>query len=361
MIFKSLAKEPLARISLIILAVLYTTIIFADFIAPYPPELQNAQAGYAPPSKIYLDWSKGFYLHPRRLELNLETYKKETIENKSERYYLQFFKQGKLVSLNCLGDAVNAVLGSDSDVGSKSQWYQLCSSQEGLNFLGTDQLGRDLLSRLIYGGRPSLSIGFIGLLIAFPLGILYGGISGFFGSWIDNLMMRLAEAIMSLPSFYLLIILSALMPANLDNVQRFTIITIILSFISWAGLSRVVRGQVLSIKEQEFIEAAKSIGQSNIVIIVKHLIPHTFSYLVIAATLSVPAFIIGESALSFLGLGINQPDPSWGNILAEGKELSNILTRPWLMWAPAMLIFASVFSFNMIGDRLRDVLDPKLD
>ena len=137
------------------------------------------------------------------------------------------------------------------------------------------------------------------------------------------------------------------------------IITFILSFISWAGLSRVVRGQVLSIKEREHVESAKSIGQKNIEIIIKHVVPHTFSYLIVAATLAVPSFIIGESALSFLGLGINQPDPSWGNILAEGKELSNILTRPWLLWAPSILIFGSVFAFNMIGDRLRDVLDPK--
>lgn len=331
MILKSLFKEPLARVSIIILLVLYSCIIFADFLAPYNPNSQNPFAGYAPPSKIHFDGIKP-YVHKRSFKLNPETFKKDVLEDKSTKHYLKFFQNGKLISV-------------------KEPGY--------IYLIGTDQLGRDLLSRLIYGGRPSLTIGFIGLLIAFPLGILYGGISGFFGSWIDNLMMRIAEAIMSLPGFYLLIILSAIMPANFSNIQRFMIITFILSFISWAGLSRVVRGQVLSIKEREFVESAKSIGQPNFEIIVKHVVPHTFSYLIVAATLAVPSFIIGESALSFLGLGINQPDPSWGNILAEGKELSNILTRPWLLWAPAILIFASVFAFNMIGDRLRDVLDPK--
>ncbi len=224
--------------------------------------------------------------------------------------------------------------------------------------LGTDQLGRDLLSRLIYGARPSLSIGFLGLLIAFPIAIVFGGISGFAGGFVDNIMMRIAEAIMSLPGLYLLIILSSILPASLSNTQRFLMITIILSFISWAGLSRIIRGQILSLKSKEFIFAAKSIGERPSMIIIKHLIPHTASFLIIAATLAIPGYIVGESALSFLGLGINQPDPSWGNILAEGKELSNILTRPWMIWTPALLIFASVLSFNLIGDELRDILDP---
>lgn len=333
-VFKSTLKDPLARISILILTLLYILISFASFFAPYEPNYQNPLAGYSPPTKIYLDGFKGAYVHASKLVLNTETYHKELVEDKSQKYYLKFFQKGKLVSVE---------------------------KPANIYLFGTDQIGRDLLSRLIYGGRPSLTIGFIGLLIAFPLGILYGGISGYFGSWVDNIMMRVAEAIMSLPSFYLLIILSAILPANLNNIQRFTIITVLLSFISWAGLSRVVRGQVLGIKEREYIEAAESIGQNKFVIIIKHIVPQTFSYLIVAATLAVPSFIIGESALSFLGLGINQPDPSWGNILAEGKELSNILTRPYLMWLPALLIFVSVFSFNMIGDRLRDVLDPKFN
>ena len=305
--------------------------MLAGYIAPYDPNALDTKAGYSKPSKIHLD-TKGLYVYQQKQVVNKELLKKETIEIKSNKYYIKFFNNGKLFQVEAPAKVF---------------------------LLGTDSLGRDLFSRLLFGSRPSITIGFIGLLIAFPLGILYGGISGFFGGWVDNLMMRLAEAIMSLPSFYLLIILSALLPANLSNFQRFAMITFILSFISWAGLSRIIRGQVLAIREKEFIESAKSIGLPALENIVKHLIPHTFSFLIIAATLSVPSFIIGETSLSFLGLGINQPDPSWGNILAEGKDLANILTRPWLIWSPALLIFFTVLSFNILGDALRDYFDPK--
>jgi peptide/nickel transport system permease protein len=219
--------------------------------------------------------------------------------------------------------------------------------------------GRDIFSRILHGGRPSLTIGFIGLLIVFPLGLLYGGISGYYSGAIDNLMMRVAEALMSLPYFYVIVILASILPATLTNAQRFILITVILSFVGWAGFSRIIRGQVLSIKEEEFVLNAKAIGMNDIKIITKHILPQTASFIIIAITLSIPGFIVGESALSFLGLGITQPDPSWGNILAEGKELSNMITRPWLLLLPSICIFISVLSFNLLGDKLRDLLDPK--
>ncbi len=318
-----------------VLLLLYLTIFFASFLAPYDPLYQNPDSGYAEPTKIYWDLS-GPYVYQQAYRLNPNNFKKESVEIKEnaggKKYHIQFFHEGKLLSVK---------------------------QPANLYILGTDRIGRDLLSRLIYGAIPSLTIGFIGILIAFPVGVIYGAVSGFFGGVVDNLMMRVAEAIMSLPSFYLLIILSAILPASLSNFQRFAMITFILSFISWASLARIIRGQILSLKEKEFIEASRAIGQNYFMIIVKHLVPHTLSFLIVAVTLSIPGFIIGESALSFLGLGINQPDPSWGNILAEGKDLSNILTRPWIIWAPSLLIFAAVFSFNVLGDYLRDVLDPK--
>ncbi len=322
-------------ISSLILVLLYLTILFANFLAPYDPLYQNPDSGYAEPTKIYWDLG-GPYVYEQAYRLNTSNFKKESVEIKEnaggKKYHIKFFQNSKLLSVD---------------------------NPATLYILGTDRIGRDLLSRLIYGAIPSLTIGFIGILIAFPIGVLYGAISGFFGGAVDNLMMRVAEAIMSLPSFYLLIILSAILPASLNNFQRFAMITFILSFISWASLARIIRGQILSLKEKEFIESARSIGQNYFMIIIKHLVPHTLSFLIVAVTLSIPGFIIGESALSFLGLGINQPDPSWGNILAEGKDLSNILTRPWIIWAPSLLIFAAVFSFNVLGDYLRDRFDPK--
>jgi peptide/nickel transport system permease protein len=334
---KSLIKElfanKLALLAAASLIILYFFMVSASFIAPYDPLERNPIAGSVAPSRIYLD-SQGLYIYNRVYEVDNSSYEKKSKELHSDKFYIKFLRDAKLFSVE------------------KPAYIYL---------LGTDSIGRDLFSRLIYGSIPSLTIGFLGLIIAFPLGVLYGGISGYLGGRIDNLMMRVAEAIMSLPSFYLLVILSAILPASLNNFQRFAMITFILSFISWAGLARIIRGLVLSIKEKEFIESARSVGQKDFMIVVKHLIPHTFSFLIVAITLSIPSFVIGESALSFLGLGINQPDPSWGNILAEGKELSNILTRPWLIWAPSLLIFLTVFSYNILGDFLRDFFDTKLD
>jgi peptide/nickel transport system permease protein len=328
---QKILKNKLTLIAVFFLISIYSLMFLASFIAPYDPNELHSAYGYIKPTQIHLD-QKGLYVYRSEQYVDKELLLKKSIEKKDKKYYLEFFKNKKIIQVQSPGE---------------------------LFLLGTDSLGRDLFSRLLFGARPSLTIGFISLIIAFPLGLLYGGISGYFGGRIDNLMMRLAEAIMSLPSFYLLIILSALLPANLSNFQRFAMITFILSFISWASLARIIRGQVLAIKEKEFIESAKAIGLGNLATIVKHLIPHTYSFVIISATLAVPGFIIGETALSFLGLGINQPDPSWGNILAEGKELSNILTRPWLIWSPAVLIFFTVFSFNLIGDSLRDYFDPK--
>jgi peptide/nickel transport system permease protein len=224
--------------------------------------------------------------------------------------------------------------------------------------LGTDINGRDVFSRLLFGGRISMTIGFLALFILFPIGLLYGGISGYLGGKTDAIMMRFAEAIMSIPSFYLLIILASILPSGMTSTQRFLLIVIILALIGWAGFARVVRGMVLSIKTQDYVESAKSIGASNLRIIIKHILPQTTSFVIVAMTLSIPSYILSESGLSFLGLGIQQPDASWGNMLKEAQEFTNILYRPWLL-TPGFLIFVSVLTFNVIGDTIRDILDPK--
>ena len=223
---------------------------------------------------------------------------------------------------------------------------------------GCDINGRDNFSRLLYGGQVSLTIGFLALFISFPIGLIYGGIAGYLGGKTDMIMMRFAEAIMSIPSFYLLIILAAILPSGMTSSQRFLLITIILALIGWAGFSRVVRGMVLSIKTQDYVKAARSIGASRARIILKHILPQTSSYVIIAITLSIPGYILAESGLSFLGLGIQQPDASWGNMLKEAQEFTNIMYRPWLL-TPGFLIFVAVLSFNLIGDTIRDILDPK--
>ena len=348
-ILDKLSKDKISKVCLILLITIYSFVLLSGFIAPYDPNVRDTKASYLPPSTIYFfDNNKPSipFIYKRTYSFDKDNFKKIVKEDKTKKIYLKLFAQGDPCKL--LGIIpYNIHLFGTSDKNIRVYLF------------GTDRNGRDILSRILYGGLPSLTIGFVGLLIVFPLGLLYGGISGYYGGAIDNLMMRIAEAIMSLPYFYLIVVLASILPANLSNSQRFLMITVILSFVSWAGLSRVIRGQVLSIKEEEYVLAGKAMGQNDINLIIKHILPQTASYVIIAATLSIPGFIIGESALSFLGLGITQPDPSWGNILAEGKELSNMLIRPWLLLAPAFCIFVSVLSFNLVGDKLRDILDRR--
>ncbi|MBE7702534.1 MAG: ABC transporter permease [Cyanobacteria bacterium SIG28] len=347
-IIEKIFKDKFAKIAFIVLAVLYLLILFADFIAPYTNTYSNRNMSYAPPSQVYTIDENGKFSRPYTYNLirEYEPALMQTIykQDRSQKYYIKLFVKGEKYKFLGLIPSDRHLFGVDNG----------CE----LHLLGTDINGRDVFSRLLFGGRISMTIGFLSLFIVFPIGLLYGGISGYFGGIVDILMMRFAEAVMAIPSFYLLIILAAILPSGMTSIQRFCLIIVILALIGWAGFARVVRGMVLSIKKEDFISAEKTMGASNLRIILKHILPQTTSYVIIAMTLSVPSYILAESGLSFLGLGIQQPDASWGNMLKEAQEFTNILYRPWLL-TPGILIFIAVLSFNLLGDAIRDFLDPK--
>ena len=347
-VLQQLWKDKFARFALIILGLIYLALFLADFITPYTKDFSDRTMAYVPPSKVFTIDQNGKLSKPYTYnyirEFNPQTLEIEYNLDRSQKHYIKFFSQGEPYKFLGLIPMKRHLVTTDAN--------------GRLFLLGTDINGRDVFSRLLFGGRISMTIGFLALFVLFPIGLLYGGISGYFGGKIDMIMMRFAEAVMSIPSFYLLIILASILPSGMTSTQRFLLIVIILALIGWAGFARVVRGMVLSIKNQEYMQAAQSIGASKMRIITKHILPQTTSFVIVAMTLSIPSYILSESGLSFLGLGIQQPDASWGNMLKEAQEFTNIVYRPWLL-TPGFLIFVSVLAFNLIGDTIRDVLDPQ--
>ena len=347
-VLQQLWKDKFSRISLLVLGIIYIALFLADFIAPYTKDFSDRTMAYVPPSKIFTITPEGRLSKPYTYNY-IREFDNDKLEikyslDRSKKHYIKFFAKGQPYKF--LGIIpMNRHLVTTDNTGR-------------LFLLGTDINGRDVFSRLLFGGRISMTIGFLALFVLFPIGLLYGGISGYFGGKVDMIMMRFAEAIMSIPSFYLLIILASILPSGMTSTQRFLLIVIILALIGWAGFARVVRAMVLSIKNQEYVQAAKAVGASKLRIIIKHILPQTTSFVIVAMTLSIPSYILSESGLSFLGLGIQQPDASWGNMLKEAQEFTNILYRPWLL-TPGFLIFVSVLAFNVIGDTIRDILDPQ--
>jgi peptide/nickel transport system permease protein len=344
--FKSPWANPAICFNFLVILFLYCLAIFADFICAWQPTAAPVQrVSYQPPSQIRFSLTNGFYFHPYKVSIDDSTFQRSFQPNTSKICRVDFFVQGSEYNLGLFESKLHLV-------GSRN-------CPDDLHFIGTDKLGRDYFARLLFGLRPSLLTGILGILISFPLGILYGTIAGYKGGPTGELMMRFVEVILSLPTLYLLVILAAILPPSLSNLERLSLITIILSFIGWAGLARVVRGQVLSVIKREFVQAAYLIGAPSWKIILREVIPQLSSYLIIAAALSFPGYILGETSLSFLGLGINQPDPSLGNILAEGRELSNLFLRPWLAIGPSLVLVLLTWCFNSLGDQLRDIYDPK--
>ena len=346
LIWWSFRRHKLAVIAAPVLGVLYLLAIFSEFIAPYTARERFAELLQAPPHSIHFVAPEGGLQRPfvygYRRERDPETFRRHFVEEHTERYPIRLFVRGSEYKFWGLirGD------------------LHLFGAPGGQVFLfGTDHLGRDLFSRVVYGARISLTIGLVGVALSLFLGVLLGGISGYFGGLVDNVVQRIIDVLISIPTIPLWMVLAAALPPNWSVPKTYFAITIILSIIGWTSLARVVRGKFLSVRGEDFVTAAKLAGTGEGVIIAKHLVPSFLSYIIVSLTLAIPNMILGETALSFIGIGMLPPAVSWGVLLQDAQDVQAIAHSAWLL-IPVLFVIITVLMFNFLGDGLRDAADP---
>ena len=341
-------KHKLAVISLVGLLILYLLCVFADFFAPYDTLERFKDFNDAPPTVIHFSDENGAisrpFVYARVQQLDTTTFKYQYTDDTSTKHYVGFFVPSDPYNL----------------LGFIPMQIKLFGVEDGnvpLFIFGTDHLGRDLFSRILFAGRISLFIGLGGVFLTFLLGAFFGGISGYYGGVIDEIIQRIIEVLISVPDIPLWIALSAALPRDWNTIKIYFAITIILAIRGWTGLARVVRGKIISLRTEEFALAAKAAGASDRRIIFVHLLPAFSSYLIVHITLAIPGMILGETALSFLGLGSAPPQPEWGYMLNSLRGA--IYTQPWVAVLPGFLIFATSMACNLVSDAVRDALDIK--
>lgn len=343
-------RHRLALVGGGILMFLYLLAAFCEFISPYTPEQRNARAINAPPMEIrFFDADGGFHLRPfvydLELTINPDTWMREYEEDTSTRYELRFFDRGAPYEFWGL-------------IAAERHLFSIEQGSTGyIHWLGTDSLGRDMFTRILYGARVSLSIGIVGVGLTLFLGILLGGFAGYLGGIADNVVQRMTEVLQSIPTLPLWMALSAALPVAWSPITTYFGVTIILSLFGWTTLARQVRGRFLAMREEDFVIAARLMGANDGRIVFRHMLPSFSSHIITTATLAVPAMILGETALSFLGIGLRAPVVSWGVLLQQAQNYQVIVMTPWLL-LPGAFIVVTVISFNLLGDGLRDAADP---
>ena len=341
-------KNRLAVLGMWVLVVFYGLALFCDFLAPYDPHRRFEGNVYAPPGRLHLRapggaWSGPFVYRLTRTT-DPRTFERKYVEDAAVAYPIRLFARGDPYKLWGLV---------------RTDIHFFGTGPEGAPFflLGSDSMGRDLFSRILHGSRISLSIGLVGVFMSLAIGLILGGVSGFYGGTVDNVLQRLIELIRSIPTVPLWMGLAAALPRNWPQLQVYLGITIILSFVGWTTLARVIRGKFLSLREEDFVLAALQAGASPWFVIREHLLPSFMSYILVHLTLAIPGMILGETSLSFLGLGLVAPTISWGVLLKDAQKIQEVVLHPWIL-APAFFVLVTVMAFNFFGDGLRDAADP---
>ena len=339
-------RHRLAVVCGALLLVMYLSIVVSEILAPYDLHSRHTDFIHAPPQSIHLFHEgrfQGPFVYEYGFELDMEDLRRVYTDDPDEIRKLRFF---------CSGDSyewMGLIPGS---------FHLVCPAEDCTLFLlGTDRLGRDVLSRIIYGARISLTVGLVGIAISFAIGIVLGGLAGYYGGWVDSIVQRLIEIIRSFPALPLWMALSAALPVTWSPIGVFLGITVILGLVDWTGLARAVRSKLLALREEDFATAAVLMGARPARVIGRHLLPNFMSHLIASATLSIPSMILGETALSFLGLGLRPPVTSWGVLLTEAQNINAVALYPWLI-LPVVPVIIVVLAFNFLGDGLRDAADP---